>query len=99
MNHLLCLNEQSSSEPKTIASQPPLRIFVAQAMKNYFAQIDAELPPRQLYQMVMEEVELPLLQVTLEFANGNQSKASELLGLSRTTLRKKLKQHGLDEKI
>jgi len=48
-----------------------------------------------LYDLVLAEVEAPLLEVTLTYVQGNQSKAAELLGLNRGTLRKKLKQYDL----
>jgi Fis family transcriptional regulator len=46
--------------------------------------------------MVMDEVERPLLECTMEYCGGNQTKAAKYLGLNRGTLRKKLKHHGLD---
>ncbi len=49
----------------------------------------------ELYQMVLAEMEIPLLEKVLEYTRGNQTKAAELLGLNRGTLRKKLKQYGL----
>ena len=45
--------------------------------------------------MVLAEMEIPLLEKVLEYTSGNQTKAAELLGLNRGTLRKKLKQYGL----
>ncbi|KYQ82501.1 protein ninH [Acinetobacter sp. NRRL B-65365] len=47
------------------------------------------------YNVVMEIVEKPLLELTLTHTRGNQTKAAEILGLNRGTLRKKLKAHGL----
>lgn len=48
-----------------------------------------------LYVMVLHEVERPLLEAVLDFCGHNQSKAAEVLGLSRSTLRKKMTQHRL----
>jgi Fis family transcriptional regulator len=48
-----------------------------------------------LYDMVLREVERPMLEAVLEFCGHNQSKAAQVLGLSRSTLRKKMTQHGL----
>ena len=73
----------------------PLREFVERMLEGYFQRIDPLLPPTSLYNLVIEEVELPLLKSALNFAKGNQSKASFLLGISRSTLRKKLKLYGL----
>ena len=46
--------------------------------------------------MVVANVEKPLLEVVLHQAEGNQTRAAELLGLNRNTLRKKLTQHGIE---
>ncbi len=41
-----------------------------------------------LYNLVLSEVEKPLLEMVLEYTNSNQSKAAKVLGVSRNTLRK-----------
>ena len=64
------------------------------SLADYFNQLDGE-PVSELYQMVLAEMEIPLLEKVLEYTRGNQTKAAELLGLNRGTLRKKLKQYGL----
>ena len=74
----------------------PLRDCVADAMHNYFRQLDGH-PADNLYQMVLQEIEEPLFRSVLTYTKGNQSRASELLGINRGTLRKKLKQYGLHE--
>jgi len=48
-----------------------------------------------VYNLVLSEVEAPLLESVMNYVKGNQTKASELLGLNRGTLRKKLKQYDL----
>lgn len=48
-----------------------------------------------LYDLMLKEVELPMLETVLRFTKGNQTQASEILGINRGTLRKKLRQHGL----
>ena len=84
-------------KPLTSTSTRPnqsLRDHVELAMRNYFAPLDGERATA-VYDMVLAEVETPLLEVVLEYTRGNQTRASEILGLNRGTLRKKLKQHGL----
>ncbi len=71
-----------------------LRSEVEKALDRYFDQIDNE-PVTNLHQMVMSEVEEPLLQAVMRFTGNNQSKASIMLGLNRGTLRTKLKQYGM----
>jgi Fis family transcriptional regulator len=71
-----------------------LRDNVHKALRNYFAHVDGQ-PVTDVYQMVLSEVEAPLLETVMEYTRGNQTKASILLGLNRGTLRKKLKIYGL----
>lgn len=71
-----------------------LRLEVERALKNYFQQLDGQ-PVTDLYEMVLAEVEAPLMAAVMKHTGNNQSKASTMLGLNRGTLRKKLRQHGL----
>jgi Fis family transcriptional regulator len=72
----------------------PLREQVRRAMAVYFRQLDDQVPS-DIYQLVMNEVEAPLLEMVMQQADHNQSKAATMLGINRGTLRKKLKQYGL----
>lgn len=69
---------------------------VENALQNFFAKLDGE-QPAQVYQMVLAEMELPLLKTVMTFTSGNQSKAAKILGLSRGTLRKKLAIYKIEE--
>lgn len=71
-----------------------LREEVERSLNNYFQQL-ADQPVTDLYQMVLSEVEVPLLEAVLHYTGSNQSKASIMLGLNRGTLRKKLKHYGM----
>ena len=86
--------QQSASENNTIEGAVTLRDCVETTLKNYFDQLDGT-PVSDVYQLVLSEVEAPLLEQTLRYTRNNQTKASILLGLNRGTLRKKLKQYGL----
>lgn len=90
--------EMTSIQEKTgISTQnQPLRKLVMQAMENYFSRISNDMPPREIFRLVMEEVEGPLMEATLKYTKNNQCKAAIVLGISRSTLRKKLKIYGLD---
>lgn len=79
---------------KAIDETLTLRDHVAIAMRNYFAHLDGQ-PASNIYEMVFNEVEAPLLESILEYTGKNQTKAADLLGLNRGTLRKKLKKYGL----
>lgn len=70
----------------------PLEQSVRDSLERYFADLgDSE--PRDLLSMVINYVERPVLELALEKTNGNQSKAAEMLGITRSTLRKKLLAH------
>lgn len=72
----------------------PLEQCVRDNLERYFADLgDSE--PDNMLAMVISCVERPVLQVALERANGNQSKAADMLGITRSTLRKKLQTHNL----
>jgi len=82
-------------EVSTEQSHRPLRECIAAALKNYFHHLDGH-EPENLYQMVLQEMEEPLLRAVLEHTRSNQSRAAVMLGLNRGTLRKKMKQYNLD---
>jgi Fis family transcriptional regulator len=67
---------------------------VRSALEAYFRDLDGE-PPHAVYDMLLSCVEKPMLEYVLNHAGGNQSKAAEILGLNRNTLRKKLKQYDI----
>lgn len=71
-----------------------LRDSVQKAMNAFFAHLDGQ-DVTNIYDMVLSEVEIPMLETVMSYVNGNQTKAAFLLGLNRGTLRKKLKQYDL----
>jgi len=71
-----------------------LAACVRGALEAYFKDLDGE-PPHAVYDMLLGCVEKPMLEYVLNRAGGNQSKAAEILGLNRNTLRKKLKQYDI----
>lgn len=89
VNETLHSVETGSSENFT------LRESVEVAMKNYFSQLENE-QPANIYDLVLAEVEAPLMEAVMTYTQGNQTKASKVLGLNRGTLRKKLKTYGLN---
>ena len=78
---------------KTLTNET-LRDCVEKKMTQFFHHLEGQ-SATDIYNMVILEVELPLLKSVMEYTKGNQSKASKILGLNRGTLRKKLKQHSL----
>ena len=87
----------SPSDDSAGSSAPrPLRESAEAALQHFLSQLDGQ-PTTELYAMVMAQVEEPLLAQVMDFTQGNQSKAADMLGLNRGTLRKKLRQYGLLE--
>ena len=80
---------------KQESADQPLRKCVSQALDKYFAQLDGH-EAHDLYHLVLEEVERPMLASVLNHTNGNQSRAAKVLGISRSTLRKKLALYGME---
>ena len=72
----------------------PLSAQVRQAVDLYFSQLNGH-DASGLHAMVISEVEKPLLEAALEHSSHNQTKAAKALGLSRSTLRKKLDHYGI----
>jgi len=68
----------------------PLCDCVRSALDYYLRNMDGH-DVTGLYRMVLDEVERPMIETVLEHTNGNQSTAAQMLGISRSTLRKKLK--------
>lgn len=67
---------------------------INESLDDYFMQLDGQ-PPHAIYDMVLGCVEKPMLEYILNTVGGNQSKAAEILGLNRNTLRKKMAHYGL----
>jgi Fis family transcriptional regulator, factor for inversion stimulation protein len=72
----------------------PLSLYVKQTVELYLSQLSGH-DAVGLHAMVISEVEKPLLEATLEHSGYNQTKAAKALGLSRSTLRKKLDLYGI----
>lgn len=89
------LEQKENTSLKSNGQQGTLRESVEYAMKNYFSQLD-NTQPVDIYNLVLAEVEAPLLESVMSYTKGNQTKASQVLGLNRGTLRKKLKIYGLN---
>ena len=70
---------------------------VKHSIRRYLYELDGGTPT-EMYEMVLRQIEQPLLEAVLDHTRGNQSKAAEYLGLNRGTLRKKLRSYNLDSK-
>lgn len=77
-------------------SGTPLNGCVRKALDKYFDDL-GDHPAGDLYQLFLAEMEQPLLEKVMQITKGNQTKAAEVLGINRGTLRKKLVQYKLDK--
>lgn len=75
----------------------PLAHAVSDSLGDYFRALNGHAPAN-LYDVILAQVEPPLLKATLAYCRGNQSKAADVLGLNRATLRKKLTQYKITAK-
>jgi len=94
---------------QTLGNQPEMRAVmqitgtenlsadVERHLRRYFDLHGTELPPAGLYDRVLNEIEVPLIELALDATAGNQAKCAELLGINRNTLRKKI--NSLDIKV
>lgn len=84
---------------ETMQGSEALSYQVVNAVKRYLANVGSKDANLNLYQLIIEEVEAPLFRTVMELTRYNQSKAARVLGLSRGTLRTKLKRYFDDEFI
>ena len=81
----------------TETSPIPFREMITTALEQYFKDLNGETPV-DLYEMVLVEVEKPLLEIVLRESKGNLSLAAKTLGMNRGTLRTRLQKYGLKNK-
>ncbi len=79
---------------KIASKGKPLSDHTQEALETYFETLNGH-DPGKLYDLVLSEVERPLFKTVLDFTSGNQSRAADILGMNRGTLRKKLRFYGL----
>ena len=88
-------SELAQLAPEPAAAAPTERRglgeLVERHLAEYFASFGRDLPPAQLYDRIIREVEYPLITAALTATRGNQIRAAELLGLNRNTLRSRIK--------
>ena len=81
--------------PVDLLPATPLREHVFETLRIYFHNLGGQAPSN-LYDLVQREVEPPLLEIVMQFTGGNQSRAAEILGINRGTLRKEWRQYSLN---
>jgi Fis family transcriptional regulator len=87
--------ERTESSFEVTQKNQPLHDSVRQSLENYISQLKGRELPSNLYELILAQIEAPLMEAVMDYTKGNQSRAAIVLGLSRGTLRKKLKMYGL----
>ena len=93
--------EQNISSPfitgdlQTQTKASPLRTQAKVAIKNYLSTLNGN-DVDDMYELVLSEIEAPMLEEVMQYTRGNQTRAANLLGINRGTLRKKLKKYGMN---
>ena len=80
---------------KQFGDEEPLCETVKRNVARYFKDLNGQ-EPANLHELVLSQVERPLLEIVLREARGNISKAAQILGINRATLRTKLKKYELN---
>lgn len=80
-----------------MATRKPLRVHVQKTIRRYLRDMGAT-DPDNLYRTVLAEIEPPLIEETLRHTEGNQSRAARILGLTRNTLREKIRRYRIEYK-
>ena len=81
---------QVSASPKGGFEGEKLSQSIARHLQRYFDLHGGQLPPDGVYDRVLREMEVPLIEIALDATGGNQAKCADLLGINRNTLRKKI---------
>ena len=102
LGHTRMMADQFAAKDEVLNSLPsekkgvgPIRACVKDTVETYFRNLNGH-DGDALYRMVLDEVEQPLLEVVMRHCGGNQTRAAQILGINRGTLRKKLQQYDLD---
>ncbi|MBA4696588.1 MAG: Fis family transcriptional regulator [Legionella sp.] len=86
----------TTHDVETVSTSISLAESVMQSVQQYFSELKGG-EPVELYKLVLEEIEIPLFRAVMEHCKYNQSRAALMLGISRGTLRTKLR-HYFDDK-
>lgn len=69
---------------------------MTQTLQHYFATLEGEIPS-DVYQMVISQVEKPMIEFVLQETQFNQSRSAKILGINRNTLRKKIQTYNITQ--
>lgn len=76
------------------SGEVPLCELVRDSLDRYFEDLNGQVPAN-LYELVLAQVERPLFETVMRETGGNMSRAADMLGMNRATLRQRLEKYGL----
>lgn len=88
------ISDMSQSSDNQAQEISQLSNAVKHSIRRYLFDLEGT-QPNNMYELVLKQIEQPLFEAILEHTKGNQSRAAEMLGLNRGTLRKKLRRYNL----
>jgi two-component system nitrogen regulation response regulator GlnG len=80
----------AATGPRGLPEGERLAQSVERHLRRYFDLHGGQLPPEGLYDRILHEIEVPLIEIALDATSGNQARCADLLGINRNTLRKKI---------
>lgn len=89
------MNAERTDTANRSAARAPLRDHVATSVRRYLGDLNGS-GTDNLYEIALRELEIPLFVEVLNHCDGNQSRAASMLGIHRATLRRKLREYGLN---
>ena len=95
-NNIHSISERRDDENSEHAEEELSQLYnaVKHSIRRYLYELEGA-EPHGMYDMVLRQIEQPLVESVMEYTRGNQSRAAEYLGLNRGTLRKKLRLYDL----
>jgi Fis family transcriptional regulator, factor for inversion stimulation protein len=84
----------NNKKGRGMAKESDLCACIRRMLTQYIRDLDGE-SPAGVYDMVINSVEKPMIEMVLRYAEGNQTRAAEILGINRNTLRKKMNELGI----
>ena len=90
------MNAAADRQDARSRPRPPLRDHVATSIRRSLGDLNGS-DTENLYEIALRELEIPLFVEVLTHCDGNQSRAATMLGIHRATLRKKLREYGLEQ--
>lgn len=85
----------STTDFKDKNIKKPLRELVRKSLKYYLLNLNGK-HVNNLYELALSELEQPLLDMVMQYTRGNQTRAALMMGINRSTLRKKLKKYNMN---